>query len=131
MQKAITRAERLLPGKPDPEGRSDRRWEAIIDLSSFIETEPEAVWEFILRWGKHPQADLRTAIGCCMLEHLLEYHFATYFPRVRETALSSPRFAGTFRMCYAFGQSELPKNSAKFRRLKEQLFCLRQRSRRT
>ncbi len=90
-------------------------------VGEFIETQPEAVWQFTQRWGKHAQADLRMAIACCLLEHLLQYHFDALFPRVRRAALESPRFADTFSSCWAFGQTELPKNAARFERLKCQL----------
>ncbi len=121
VQRAIARAERLLPGTPAPDGRPDPRWRAIIQVGEFIETQPEPVWEFALRWGKHAQTDLRMAIATCILEHLLQHHFVLLFPRVRRTALESPRFADTFRSCWQFGQAEIPKYAAKFKRLREQV----------
>src|SRR5438132_6342149 len=99
VKRAITRAERILPGTPAPERTRDPRWHAIIRVGEFIETQPEAVWEFAHRWGKHAQADLRVAVAPCLLEHLLEHHFELLFPRVRRAAIASPRFADTFGSC--------------------------------
>jgi hypothetical protein len=39
--KAIRNAEELLPGVPAHEGQ-DSRWQAIIGVGEFIESEPEA-----------------------------------------------------------------------------------------
>ena len=121
VQRAIALAESKLPGTPAPDGRRDSRWQAIIRVGEFIEAQPEAVWEFALRWGKHAQADLRMAVATCLLEHLLEHHFDLLFPRVRRAALASPRFAQTFSSCWATGQTELPKNAARFERLQRQV----------
>jgi hypothetical protein len=121
VQRAIARAESILPGRPAPDGVSDPRWQAIIRVGAFIESEPEAVWEFTLRWGKHVQSDLRTAVATCLLEHLLEYHFESIFPRVRQAALSSVRFADTFERCWWFGQAEDPKYARRIKRLQGEL----------
>jgi hypothetical protein len=59
-------------------------------------------------WGGHEQDDLRDAIACELLdlEHLLEYHFVSVFPRVRELAQQDRLFADMFCRCWKFGQSE-------------------------
>jgi hypothetical protein len=121
VQRAIARAERILPGRPAPDGKPDPRWKAIIRVGEFIETQPEPVWEFAHRWGKHAKADLRMAVATCLLEHLLEHHFEMVFPRVRRAAVESVRFADTFSSCWSFGQSEERKNAAKIKRLQDQL----------
>lgn len=127
VQRAIARAERILPGTPAPpgtpaaEGKRDPRWQAIIRVGEFIETQPDAVWQFAHRWGKHAQGDLRMAVATCLLEHLLEHHFELLFPRVRRAALASPRFASTLNSCWSFGDSEVPKNAARIKRLQAQL----------
>src|SRR4051812_16582633 len=88
---AIREADALLPGVPADEGQ-DPRWQAIIAVGEFTESDPAAVWAFICRWGTHTQEDLRDAVATCLLEHLLEYHFAAYFPQVERLALADPRF---------------------------------------
>jgi hypothetical protein len=129
-QRAIARAEKILTGKPAPDGKHDPRWQAIIRVGEFIETQPEAVWHFALRWGKHAQSDLRGAVSTCLLEHLLEQHFELLFPRVRRVALETPRFADTFGSCFWFGQAKIPKNARRIKRLERELRRLRRVKRR-
>jgi hypothetical protein len=121
VREAIRRAEALLPGEPASEGESDPRWQAIIDVGEYVATEPEAVWEFVRAWGGHPQQDLRNAIACCLLEHLLEHHFQLIFPRVEERVLCDPLFAGTYLRCWKLGQAEEAANSTQFDILRERL----------
>lgn len=118
---AITQAEALLPGEPAPEGERDPRWQAIIAVGEHIETQPEAVWEFVARWGSHPQEDLRDAVATCLLEHLLEHHFEGFFPRVEARALTDPLFADTFLRCWQFGKSAESDHAARFEALRVHL----------
>lgn len=117
VRRAILNAERLLPGKPVPDGQLDPRWQAIIRVGEFIESNPDEVWEFALKWSKHPQADLRAAVSTCLLEHLLEHHFAEIFPRVREAARTSRRFAEAVGMVFYFGEAEEPANRRRLAKL--------------
>lgn len=117
VKRAILRAERLLPGRPAPDGKVDPRWQAIIRVGEFIESHPDEVWDFALKWGKHPQGDLRAAVATCLLEHLLEHHFDKMFPRVREAATASRRFAKTLAMVGHFGEAEEPANRRALARL--------------
>ena len=71
VQEAIRAADAVLPGRAAPEGAEDPRWQAIIAVGRFLESEPDAVWQFIQRWGVHADDDLRMAIATCLLEHLL------------------------------------------------------------
>src|SRR5207248_3326080 len=79
----IARAERILSDRrrKPPEDGLDPRWQAVIKVGEFIETDPEQVWAFATKWGKHPSSDLRAAIATCLVEHLLELHFELVFPR--------------------------------------------------
>jgi hypothetical protein len=126
---AIRVAEALLPGVPIDE-RQDPRWQAIIEVSEYIWSGPEeaveAVWQFIRRWGVHPQEDLRDAVATCLLEHLLQHHFAAYFPQVEELALADPLFGYTFERCWQFGQALEPGNAERFVGLREQLAAARE-----
>lgn len=116
----IRAAERVMPGTPGDDG-SEPWWKAIIAVGGFIESEPEAVWACIRGWGCHRHEDLRTCVAVVLLEHLLEHHFAAYFPRVEELALTDPLFADTFRRCGKFGQSLDPANETQFDVLAESL----------
>jgi hypothetical protein len=120
VREAIREAEALLPGEPVEEGLGPR-WQAIIAVGEHLQDEPAAVWDFIRKWGRHTQEDLRVAIGTCLLEHLLEHHFAAYFSQVEELALSDPLFASTFLGCWQYGQSEEPRHAERFQALKARL----------
>lgn len=117
---AIQRANALLPGEPAPEGREDPRWQAIIEVGKYIETSPDAVWQFARRWASHPQEDLRDAIACCLLEHLLEHHFPLILPRIEQAIVEDRLFADTFCRCRKFGLTETREHSEAFDRLQAQ-----------
>lgn len=118
---AIKEANKLLPGVPAPEGAQDPRWQAIIKVSEFIESHPDRVWEFTLRWGSHECDDLRSAVATTLLEHFLEHHFDMIFPRVMKATRKSKYFADTFSSCWKYGQSESPINSKRIDGLKAKL----------
>jgi hypothetical protein len=71
VHEAIEATERLLPGVAAPDGELDPRWQAIIEVEGFIETDPEEIWHFIRRWGCDESEDLRRAIATCPLEDLV------------------------------------------------------------
>jgi hypothetical protein len=121
VSQAIKKAERILPGVALPNGGIDPRWQAIMKVGEFIESHPEEVWQFTARWGKSRNSDLRAAVATCLLEHILEYHFAEFFPRTNELAQKSSLFADTFSLCAKFGQSELPENAKLFDQLKKSI----------
>ena len=116
---AIAAAEKILPGRKHR--RDDPRWQAIIEIGEFIESHPEPIWEFVCRWGNHKQEDLRDAVACVLLEHLLEYHFASIFPRVESRTATDPLFADMFCRCWKFGQSEKSRNSQMFDKLHDRI----------
>ena len=108
----IRNANRVLPGPPDENDTS--RWHAVFEVSLFVESHPEDVWGFVQTWGGHELEDLRDAIACSILEHLLEYHFDMIFPRVEESARKDTLFADMFCRCWKFGQSEERGNAERF-----------------
>jgi hypothetical protein len=118
VQDVIERANAILPGRAAPEGQRDWRWQCIIDLGEYVESNPEEVWAFVAHWGGHRDEDLRSAIATCLLEHLLEHHFDVIFPRVEQRALGDKRFGAMFSICAKCGQAELPKNAPRFDALK-------------
>jgi hypothetical protein len=120
VQDAIRDADALLPGEPVDSG-IDPRWQAIIRVGEYIESDPEPVWQFIRRWGEYSQEDLRAAIATCLLEHLLEYHFETYFPQAEQLALADPVFGQTIQLCSQFGQAQEPGNAKRFVSLAKRL----------
>ena len=120
VSEAIREAEMMLPGVPVEIG-NDPRWQAIIAVGEFVESDPGDVWDFISRWGCDPQQDLRLAVATCLLEHLLELHFGAYFPQVEQLALSDPLFGDTVRQCWQFGQALEPGNAKRFVSLIERI----------
>jgi hypothetical protein len=121
LDQAIRRAERIMPGTKAPEGESDPVWQAIIQVSMFIETNPKEMWAFISKWGRCDNENVRTAVATLVLEHFLEYYFDDYFLLVEELVKSDRYFADTFSRCWKFGQAKLPENAARFDRLQQ--FC--------
>jgi hypothetical protein len=97
------------------------RWQASIALGEFAAFEPESIWPLVLKHGSRRHADARMAIATCVLEHILEHHFDTFFPRVADAARSSHWFADTAGSCWLMGQSELPRNARRWRRLMSEL----------
>ena len=120
LRRAIARAERILPGKAAPEGECDPRWQAIMKIETFADSQPEPVWEFARRWGKHPQKDLRTAIGVCLVETLMERHFELLFSRVRKAVRASSRLADTYSRAWWYGFAEGSPQRAALEKLQRQ-----------
>src|SRR5438477_10420334 len=113
LRQIIRRTERILPGTPAPDGEEDYRWQAIMRIEDHIPDQPEPVWAFTRKWGKHPQEDLRTAVAVLLLEHLLEHHFKLIYPRVVAEVRASKRFTDTLRRCYWLGEAGWPSNARK------------------
>jgi hypothetical protein len=118
VEEAVSAAESILPGHAASDGEVDARWQAIIAVSEFIQTEPEVVWSFARKWGAHPDKDLRMAISTCVLEHLLECHFDAFISRVEEAAKADQLFAKTVSNCWKIGQSDEATRAARLDRLK-------------
>jgi len=116
IHEAIAAASRLLPGVPVAAG-TDPRWQAIIEVGEHIEASPDEVWDFAAHWGCSDDPDLRSAIATCVLEHLLEHHFARIFPKASLLARTNTNFSQTIRMCWRFGDSEKPANALAFKSL--------------
>jgi hypothetical protein len=116
---AIQKAERELTCVGSTKDELDPRWQAIISIGEFVESNPTEVWSFVERWGNTCDEDLRAAIATCLLEHLLEHHLAGVFPKVEAAVKASSEFADTFSRCWRLGQAEAPGNAARFGTLQE------------
>ena len=112
VSEAIARADAILPGVAlsDPTA-IDPRWQAIIAVAEHVQSEPLAVWEFASRWGANEDEDLRDAIATCVLEHLLEHHFALIFPLVVRRAAEAPLMVDTVRRCWKLGAAGEVENA--------------------
>jgi hypothetical protein len=121
VEETIAAAEAILPGRPAPDDEADPRWKAVIAVAEFIPSDPQAVWSFILRWGVSLDGDLRAAIACCALEHLLQQHFDAFYDRVVEAASRDALFADTVSRCWVFAPGIEPERAAKFDALRKSL----------
>jgi hypothetical protein len=119
VHQAIAAAEAVLPGRAAPDGEEDPRWQAMIAIAEFLAADPEPICAFVLRWGSYPDADLQSAVASCLLEHLLELHFAEFFPEIEAHVRRDAVFAETFARCWKFGQADEAPNSARFDALLE------------
>lgn len=111
---AIRMAETVLPGSVPIVNENDPRWRALLGIRRHAGAEPEAVWEFVARWGDTGEATLRHALAVCLLQELLGMHFMEYFPRVEVRVREEHLFADTFRRCAKQGQALLSAQSAAF-----------------
>jgi hypothetical protein len=85
---------------------NDCRWQALIVVGEYIRSDPEAVWAVICEYGASDDDDMRDGVATVLLEHLLEYHFDAYFPRLKERIeAGSHLLADTLSSCWAFGQA--------------------------
>jgi hypothetical protein len=95
---AIEKAKATLGCEPVEEGR-DPRWQAIIDLSEYLRSDPEPIWTFIQDLHDTRDEDLQAALATCLLEHLFEEH-PQYRERAEVLAAKSPEFRNIVEMCW-------------------------------
>ena len=114
VDRSIRVAESLLPGDGPITQDTDPRWQAILAIAECVHDEPEAVWEFVRRWGGDREATLRHAVAVCLLQELLAQHFESHFKQTVRLVRESKAFADTFARCAKYGQSEQPGNAEAF-----------------
>lgn len=117
VHEAIAAAEATLPGKSAPGEEHDPRWQAIMEIGSFIDSERETVWAFTEKWACHEDDDLQAAIATCLLEHILDAHFDAVIDRVETSARANHNFADTLSMCYWMGEAKKIENARRLNRL--------------
>jgi hypothetical protein len=114
VDRAIRVAETLLPGDGPIALESDPRWQALLAIRVHVGDEPEAVWEFVRRYGCYNEETLRHGVAGCLLQELLARHFEVYFQKAVLLVRENRAFADTFARCAKFGQSEAPGNGEAF-----------------
>jgi len=119
LAEALARADAQLSAGPPPAGERDPRWPAVARLAAFIDDEPDAIWEFVARWGSDSDVQVRAAVATCLLEQLLDKHFARCFPLVESAVCRSRQFADTFLLCWPFGEASQEANLRRFDALKQ------------
>ncbi|HUS73419.1 MAG TPA: bifunctional glutamate N-acetyltransferase/amino-acid acetyltransferase ArgJ [Sedimentisphaerales bacterium] len=122
---SLQRIERDLASSDE-----DTRWQAAIVLCEYCESDRDAelIWPLIVKWGSHENEDVRMAIATCVLEHILGYHFDTYFEKCAEIIRSGNLMFGfTFSMCGKFDQSRDSINSKRMDALDEEYHRIKER----
>src|SRR5262245_53048934 len=94
----IADAKKVLSLRAVEEG-NDPRWQAIIAVGDFIESDPELVWQFILDTADTSDQDLQSALATCLLEHLIEEH-PEYKKLASDYASKDTRISGILSMCW-------------------------------
>lgn len=96
----------------------DVQSKAAYDLGKLCEHHSDLLWLVAVKWGSHEDPDIRGLISACILEHILEYHFDTYFPKCADLIRAGNiNFGDTFSKCYTFGQAERPASAREFEAL--------------
>jgi hypothetical protein len=77
------------------------RWQAIFVIGESMTTDPDAVWRIIAEYGNSTDEDMRSVIGCALLEELLDLDFEKYFRLSQDQVLNGRhRFLDTIAMCW-------------------------------
>jgi hypothetical protein len=107
----------------------DIRWKAAMKLGEYCENDPGWGWPLVVKWGSSDDDDARDAIACCVLEHILQYHFDEYFEKcvqlIRDGNLN---FGHTLSKCYRMGEAEIPENSKRMDDILSEYDRLRERT---
>jgi hypothetical protein len=94
------------------------RWAAAEAAGEMIEARPWEAWQLVLRHGSSSIEDTRTAVATCVLEHLLESQFDTFFPLVEAQVRAGNVLLGdTLRRCWKFGIAEERENAERWDKL--------------
>jgi hypothetical protein len=114
VDRAIRVAETLLPGEGPIALESDPRWQALMAIRPHVGEEPEAVWDFVRRYGCYNEATLRHGVAGCLLQELLARHFEVYFQKAVQLVRENRAFADTFARCARYGQGDAAGNAEAF-----------------
>ncbi len=87
------------------DSNSHCRWQSLIVIGAFIESDVERVWPVIEKYAISEDDDMRTAVATVLLEHVFE-HYTRYDSRVTELARTYPLFADTLSRCSDFREKQ-------------------------
>ena len=91
------------------------RWAAAAAATEYVYAEPDKIWPLVVRFGSSDELDVRQAIASCVLEHILEHHFETFFPRLEgEIRGGNGNLRDTLKLSWKLGHSESAANSARW-----------------
>jgi hypothetical protein len=86
----------------DPD--NDCRWQALIVVGEFIDSNPRGVWQVVRRHGASDDADMRMGVATVLLEHLLERDRRRYERLVpKEISAGKALFKHTLAVCWDLG----------------------------
>ena len=101
---------------------SEEFWRLAIEASNYIPSCPDQIWELILNNGVRSDEEIKLIVATCLLEHLLEFNFMGFFPKLRFAVLVEKiQLSETFLLCWKYGQSEEPQNSAQWDKLVDEI----------
>jgi hypothetical protein len=82
-------------------------WSACALLSHFVEQEPGRLLRVVRHFSEAATSEQRAALGKCILEHLLEWHFDLAIHAIRAETDQSVRFAmvDVLSRCWPFGEA--------------------------
>ena len=94
------------------------QWAAAAAAGELIQERPWDVWRLVLRHGASQNEETRSAVATCMLEHLLENDFETFFPLLENQIRAGKLLLGdTLRRCWKLGRAEEPRNAKRWDKL--------------
>jgi len=80
---------------------------ALFLAGEFIREHPRKAWPLIVKYASRQSWLMRQMVAACFLEHLLEFHFGEYFPKVERLVLGGDtRFLYTLACCYRLGEAK-------------------------
>ena len=80
------------------------RWLAWELVRVATRNNPDRAWELVQRYSTHEDRDMRMAVACVVLEHLIDEHADVILPRVG-ARLSDPLFLDTALNCWVHGEA--------------------------
>ncbi len=88
------------------------RWRILVAIEDFAERCPERIWPFVVKWGSVLNRDIRQGVACCILEHILEFHWDEYFAESRAVIdRGNIRFAYALSFCWVSLNGELHRGT--------------------
>lgn len=90
-----------------PDRNNNIRWRTLGLVENFIRDYPSKVWPFVVKYGGVSNKDIRAGVGCCLLEHMLQYHYSKYLPETEKLLYLNKNYIDTFKYCWYFGNEEL------------------------
>lgn len=93
----------------------ETRWAAAHAATDFIDKSPMETWHLVVTHGSSADEDTRMAVATCILEHLLEKHFDTFFPLLeQEIDSGNANLGDTLNLCWKLGDAMNTSNAKRW-----------------